>query len=108
MKDNIPLTDFINAPWSYLRLHGRNTSAWFDFSSGGADRYNYLYSESEIDLFVRLIEKMASNSERVFVVTNNHYRGKGILMGCSLLLLLFLVLLQDLNLIKQMLFKLYS
>ena len=37
-----------SASSGYLRLHGRNTKAWFS-KAGRDDTYNYLYSKDEMD-----------------------------------------------------------
>src|SRR5262245_51017252 len=35
-------------PLAYLRLHGRNSAAWFDPSAGRDQKYDYLYSPDEV------------------------------------------------------------
>jgi uncharacterized protein YecE (DUF72 family) len=66
----------------YVRLHGRNYEHWFaDFSDDSrarAERYNYLYSTEELKPWVDKIKKVASQSVETFVITNNHFQGKGV------------------------------
>jgi uncharacterized protein YecE (DUF72 family) len=59
---------------SYFRFHGRN-SKWFVSSS---ERYNYDYSEEELELFKIDIEKLLRKSLDTFVFFNNCYRGKAV------------------------------
>ena len=59
----------------YVRLHGRNYDQWFD-SDSNADRYNYLYSEPELQTWEARIETIATKAGKTFVVTNNHFEGK--------------------------------
>jgi uncharacterized protein YecE (DUF72 family) len=66
------------SPVGYVRLHGRNYQTWFSESAGSADRYNYLYSVEELQPWVDKIEKVAASAEETYVVTNNHFRGKGV------------------------------
>jgi uncharacterized protein YecE (DUF72 family) len=64
--------------FSYVRLHGRNYKDWFRKEAGRDDRYNYLYSSEELDGWVERIKDLGRNSDKVFVITNNHYRGQAL------------------------------
>jgi len=64
--------------FSYVRLHGRNYKDWFREDAGRDDRYNYLYSKDELEDWVGRIKKLAEGSNRVFIITNNHYRGQAL------------------------------
>lgn len=63
---------------SYVRLHGRNKSAWFSKTAGRDERYNYLYSKDELKPWVERIKKMSRKSKKCVVVTNNHFRGNAV------------------------------
>jgi len=62
--------------FSYVRLHGRNYTDWFRDGAGRDARYNYLYSKSELEDWVDRIKSLGKKSGKVFVITNNHYRGQ--------------------------------
>lgn len=62
--------------FAYVRLHGRNYKDWFREGAGRDARYNYLYSKSELVDWVDRIKNLGKNSGKVFVITNNHYRGQ--------------------------------
>jgi uncharacterized protein YecE (DUF72 family) len=64
--------------FSYVRLHGRNYRDWFRDGAGRDDRYNYLYSSQELDEWVERIKDLGRNTDKVFVITNNHYRGQAL------------------------------
>jgi uncharacterized protein YecE (DUF72 family) len=64
--------------FSYVRLHGRNYKDWFRKEAGRDDRYNYLYSNEELDEWVERIKGLGRNTDKVFVITNNHYRGQAL------------------------------
>jgi uncharacterized protein YecE (DUF72 family) len=64
--------------FSYVRLHGRNTKDWFRKEAGRDDRYNYLYHSDELEEWVERIKDLGRNTEKVFVITNNHYRGQAL------------------------------
>jgi len=76
---SISLTDHVTASRAYLRLHGRNRTAWFAADAGRDERYNYLYDSREIDALAACAGRMAAAADEVYVVTNNHYRGKAVL-----------------------------
>ena len=65
-------------PVGYLRLHGRNASAWFDARAGRDQRYDYLYPPDELQGLVQRAKKIAGGSETTFVITNNHFTGKAV------------------------------
>ncbi|HEK86181.1 MAG TPA: DUF72 domain-containing protein [Candidatus Aminicenantes bacterium] len=67
-----------NPAFSYVRLHGRNYKDWFREEAGRNDRYNYLYSKEELEDWIGRIKKLAEGSQRVFIITNNHYRGQAL------------------------------
>lgn len=60
---------------AYIRLHGRNREKWFDHEEAW-ERYDYLYSKDELDDWVGKARSL--EAEKVFVVTNNHFRGQSV------------------------------
>ena len=62
--------------FSYVRLHGRNYKEWFREGAGRDERYNYLYARDELQEWIDRIRQLGRNSEKVFIITNNHYRGQ--------------------------------
>jgi uncharacterized protein YecE (DUF72 family) len=63
---------------SYLRLHGRNVADWFREGAGRDARYDYLYSPEEVRDLAGLARSLAESAEELFVVQNNHFRGKAL------------------------------
>ncbi len=68
-------TQHVTAPIGYIRLHGRNYDQWFDSDSRN-DRYNYLYTESELAGWKDKIEAVVHRAEKTYVVTNNHFEAR--------------------------------
>jgi len=68
----------VTSELGYLRLHGRNTKDWFREGAGRDARYDYLYNEFEIFELLERIRQIAKEAKEIFVITNNHYRGKAI------------------------------
>ena len=76
------------APVGYVRLHGRNYEHWFTSSERPEERYNYLYSQTELEPWAARIQNVARNAELTFVITNNHFEGKAIANALQLIALI--------------------
>ena len=87
---SIKPSERVTSPIGYVRLHGRRYDTWFsdDPASPPSERYNYLYSEEELQPWAERIEHVAENAETTFVVTNNHFQAKGIVNALQLMNLL--------------------
>ena len=70
-------TGHVTAKVAYIRLHGRNAEHWFRGDGPAHARYDYLYSEEELRPWSERALRLAERAEEVFVIANNHYRGKG-------------------------------
>ena len=70
------MTTINTGPIGYFRLHGRNSTAWFDRDAGRDDKYDYLYSDDELEGIAPTILRVASRTPITYVITNNHYRGQ--------------------------------
>lgn len=67
-----------NPLFSYVRLHGRNYKNWFREEAGRDQRYDYLYTKEELEDWVKRIKELGKKSDKVYVITNNHYRGQAL------------------------------
>ena len=68
----------------YVRLHGGNHKNWFA-ESNVRERYDYLYSESELDHWKERVEEVAEQAATTFVVANNHNLGKAAVNALELI-----------------------
>ncbi len=83
----IPPTAHLTSSVGYVRLHGRNAASWFTRNARGKTegaggrssnaRYDYFYSCEELRPWVGRARSLAERAEEVFLIANNHYRGKG-------------------------------
>lgn len=71
-----PQTDVVTASTAYIRLHGRNEEAWW--GSDAHARYNYSYSDDEIDAIAARVARAAGSAQRVLVYFNNHPFGQAV------------------------------
>lgn len=78
-RNSIPPSAVCTNPrFSYVRLHGRNYKNWFKEDAGRDARYDYLYSNDELDEWVQKIKELGQKSDKIYVITNNHYRGQAL------------------------------
>jgi len=72
-------TSVVTEPrFAYVRLHGRNARDWFREGAGRDARYDYLYARNELEEWVGRIKELGRSTDRIYVVTNNHYRGQAL------------------------------
>ncbi len=102
---SLPPTAHATGPLAYVRFHGRNYEHWFGAhedaapdahrighdtsdapparsgptASTTAQRYDYLYTAAELAPWVERIKALGATDgvTDVYVITNNHYEGKG-------------------------------
>ena len=88
LSANLPATGHVTAPFAYFRFHGRNAEKWFGPDTSNEERYNYLYSERELqpwagrilDAARRATDLAATASAKagVYAILNNHFRGQAV------------------------------
>lgn len=83
LKDNIPADLRMTGPFGYVRFHGRNAANWWT-SNSGPDRYDYLYSSSEISEWAERIKTLLPRGRDIKTIFNNHVRGQGLADGMVL------------------------
>ena len=74
--DSMPPGEIVSGKVGYVRLHGRNYKNWFKKDAETWERYDYLYPQKELEEWMPRIKKISKDSEQLFVIANNHYRGK--------------------------------
>ncbi len=77
-REHPPAEHPVLGPLAYVRLHGRNASAWFDRHAHRDAKYDYLYDETELEGVAKRVVRIAREAERSVVITNNHYRGQAL------------------------------
>jgi uncharacterized protein YecE (DUF72 family) len=74
----IPRVVTVTAPTAVLRLHGRHAEGWLRQLRGEEptvrEKYDYLYSEAELQALLPEIEALAREAEDVFISFNNNNR----------------------------------
>lgn len=55
----------------YVRLHGRNRDTYFARNISAADRFDYLYSEAELEEWAPKVAQLAGETDVTYVMFNN-------------------------------------
>ncbi len=71
----MPPQSIVTSSIGYVRFHGRNRAKWYDHNEAW-ERYDYLYSREELRSWLGPVREMATQSERVLVLMNNHRDGQ--------------------------------
>ncbi|MBY0507488.1 MAG: DUF72 domain-containing protein [Bryobacteraceae bacterium] len=77
----MPPTSILTNGIGYVRLNGRNYDNWFRDTSGlreRTSRYDYLYTQPELNEWADRIERIGQHAKQVFVVFNNEARAQSL------------------------------
>ena len=73
----------------YIRFHGRNRDKWWQHDDP-AERYEYLYTDAELQEWVPKIQALEGITDKVYVFMNNHPKGKAVQNATRLQQLLYI------------------
>jgi uncharacterized protein YecE (DUF72 family) len=72
---NVPRTLLaLTAPTLYVRFHGRNADTWNVRGTSAAERFDYLYSDEELQEWVEPLRELAAQAQNAYAVFNNNNR----------------------------------
>ena len=71
-KNLIPTVPAVTSGTAYVRFHGRNLATWNKRGGSAAERFDYLYSDEELEEWVPTLKELASQSEKAFAFFNNN------------------------------------
>jgi uncharacterized protein YecE (DUF72 family) len=77
LKGLIPPVAEATSSTGYVRLHGRNAKKWWRHDEAW-ERYDYTYSEAELEEWLPKIRKLEEKTENTFVFANNHWQGQAV------------------------------
>ncbi len=75
---SVPPTSLATSDIGYIRFHGRNYHDWFREGAGRDDRYNYLYTDQELEEWLGRVRDLEKQTKKNFLIYNNHYGGKAV------------------------------
>jgi uncharacterized protein YecE (DUF72 family) len=71
-KNVISTVPALTSPTAYVRFHGRNASTWNKRGGSAAERFDYLYSDEELDEWVPTLRELAGEAEQAYAFFNNN------------------------------------
>jgi uncharacterized protein YecE (DUF72 family) len=77
LKGLIPPVAEATSSIGYVRFHGRNAKKWWQHKEAW-ERYDYTYSDEELEEWVPKLHKLEENTEKTFVFANNHWQGQAV------------------------------
>jgi uncharacterized protein YecE (DUF72 family) len=71
-KNVTPTVLALTSPLAYVRFHGRNADTWNKRGGSAAERFDYLYSDDELEEWVGPLRELAGKAEQVHAFFNNN------------------------------------
>jgi uncharacterized protein YecE (DUF72 family) len=71
-KNVAPTVLALTSPTAYVRFHGRNAETWNKRGGSAAERFDYLYSDEELQEWVGPLRELAGKAEHAYAFFNNN------------------------------------
>jgi uncharacterized protein YecE (DUF72 family) len=75
-KNVPPTVEALTSEIVYVRFHGRNAETWNVRGRSAAERFDYLYSEEELEEWVEPLRELAGQAQQAYVLFNNNNRSR--------------------------------
>jgi uncharacterized protein YecE (DUF72 family) len=73
-KSSVPPVVACTATLAVVRFHGHNATTWEKKGISAAERFEYLYTEDELRVWIDRLLQLAQEAEQVHALMNNCYR----------------------------------
>ena len=77
-KSSVPPVAEVTSDLGLIRFHGRNSETWEKKGIGPAERFNYLYTEAELQPWASKIAQISQQTSEMHVLFNNCYQDKAV------------------------------
>ena len=77
-KSSVPPVAEVTSDIGLVRFHGRNAETWEKKGIGPAERFNYLYTEAELQPWASKIAQISQQTSEMHVLFNNCYQDKAV------------------------------
>src|SRR5436189_242730 len=71
-KNIAPTVPALTSPILYVRFHGRNLATWNKRGGSAAERFDYLYSDEELEEWAGPLCELAAQAEEAYAFFNNN------------------------------------
>jgi uncharacterized protein YecE (DUF72 family) len=72
VRNLVPTIVATTSRTAYVRFHGRNLATWNKRGGSAAERFDYLYSDEELEEWVEPLRELAGGAAQVFAFFNNN------------------------------------
>jgi len=77
-EDAVPAVwETTRADLAVVRMHGRNTAAWTSSGAASSSRFNYEYSQAELDDIAQRVRALARRVRKTHVILNTNFEDQG-------------------------------
>ncbi len=77
-RSSLPPVAEMTSTLAVVRFHGRNRETWEKKGITAAERFNYLYSNKELEEWIPKIHHLETQTQEVHVLFNNCYQDKAV------------------------------
>jgi len=88
LTNSVPPLAEPTAEIGLVRFHGRNRQAWAKKGATTGERFDYLYSEQELEEWLPAVERLAGETQEVHLLMNNCVEDKAVVNARQLALML--------------------
>jgi len=71
-KNLVPTVPAVTNGVAYVRFHGRNLGTWNKRGGSAAERFDYLYSDQELEEWAPTLKELAGQSKEAYAFFNNN------------------------------------
>jgi uncharacterized protein YecE (DUF72 family) len=71
-RNLVPTVVATTSPLAYVRFHGRNLGTWNKRGGSAAERFDYLYTDEELEEWVEPLQELAGETEQAYAFFNNN------------------------------------
>jgi uncharacterized protein YecE (DUF72 family) len=71
-KNLVPTVPAVTNGIAYVRFHGRNLATWNKRGGSAAERFDYLYSDEELEEWVPTLRELAGEARQAYAFFNNN------------------------------------
>jgi uncharacterized protein YecE (DUF72 family) len=76
-RNLVPTVPALTSPTLYVRFHGRNEKTWNKRGGSAAERFDYLYSNEELEEWVEPLQELAGEAQNAYAFFNNNASSPG-------------------------------
>jgi len=77
-RSSVPPVAEVTSSLAVVRFHGRNRETWEKKGITASERFNYFYSDKELEEWIPKVEHLNAQAQQVHILFNNCYQDKAV------------------------------